>query len=461
MGEERFDEHMKQIVLNFKYEHEEGRLSAMHLASMAVDKLPLPLLEKYAQLFFLPLVLQTANDESKECREAAASCLSHLLRRSSLEVLQTFFDYAQRWSKNPGPVQATSLRLFGIFVESCDEFLKRGGTAQRLMGSLSHLLCDKDADWEILYLSLLCLEKLSVSSSKLLLSEETDLWVSIIDHLAHSHPWVKLVSCRVVSNYLLALDTQSFDGQAVSPGFLVKKPGLLFLVVKNLCVQLNVKEEEQNDTLADLAIKSLAWILPVMKQHPHLCFEKEEEEEENDEDNREREPVQWLMTRLSSMAKNKGTRRRGAIFKCFAAFATSHNSIVSPTYLELMLEPLHRAIVEASNETENPNVLFKPTANAAAVSEDISLARDVLQLLEESCTASEDFLRAYAKVKTRARDKKEQRKIDAKTEAVLDPQEAAKRKVQKQLREKSRKKRRVDERRLGRGDKAKRRHGVT
>ena len=162
-----------------------------------------------------------------------------------------------------------------------------------------------------------------------------------------------------------------------------------------------------------------------------------------------------------------------AIFKCFAAFASQHNAIVAP-YLELMLEPLHRANIEASNELDNPSVVAKQTAATSRragakddddedpVSDYVTLTRDVLQLLEESCSSSTEFLRAYANVKTRAREKKEQRKLEAKTEAVRDPQAAAKHRQQKQLREKKRKKRRVEERRQQRGVNkgAKRRHLV-
>ena len=470
MGEDRFEEHMKQMVLNFKYEFQEGRISAINLASMTIEKLPAPLLEKHAQLIFLPLVVQMANDESKECREVATNCLSKLLHRCPVHQLQAFFDYSVRWCKNPGPIQKTSLRLFGIFVDSCGDFLKRGDTVDNLISTVYDLLHDGTYDWEIPYLSLLCLEKLQTAFSQSL-STRTELWTEVIDALIHPHPWVKLVSCRLTNRYLLATDPKSLDagrGKSASKSFLVQKRGLLFQFAKNLCFQLNVKEEEQNESLSELGIKSLTWLLPVMDQNRNLCFDDDYADGNNgdDDDQKRPDPVKWLLSRLSNIAKNKGNKRRTSIFKCFAAFATHHNALVAP-HLELMLEPLHRSNIEASNEIDNPSVLSKQKMKTAsnsteeAVSEYVTLTRDVLQLLEERSSSSTEFLRAYANVKSRAREKKEQRKLESKSEAVRDPQAAAKQKQQKHLREKKRKKRRVEERRQQRGvNQAKRRHLV-
>lgn len=152
------------------------------------------------------------------------------------------------------------------------------------------------------------------------------------------------------------------------------------------------------------------------------------------------------------------------IFKCFAALCTRHQSLVAP-HMELMLEPLHRSDIEARNEKEE-DIVMKSTLGGAgsdgAVPEQVvteaSLARDVLQLVEESCAESpEQFLTAYAAVKSRAREKKEQRKVHEKAEAVQDPIAFAKKKIKKHEQEKQRVKRRVEDRRRDRGAQKKRR----
>jgi len=177
-------------------------------------------------------------------------------------------------------------------------------------------------------------------------------------------------------------------------------------------------------------------------------------------------PVGWVMTRLSNIAKPKGPLRRQAVFKAFAAIATLCPEAVFPDHLEDMLEPLHRVDLETVNDVERPSLLSgqnnrrrdSSLADGESIPAEAVLARDVLRLLEDKCAAPEVFLRAFAAVKTKAREKKEQRKMEISSEAVRDPQAAAKRRQNRTEQGKQRKKRRVDERRQKRGGVARRRH---
>lgn len=442
MGEEKFEQHLKQIVANINFEFQEGRMSAINLMHLVIERIPEELLEKHSQLLFLPLVLQIVNDESEECREAVSKSLVLLLTRSSTEVLQAFHDYTTRWSKNPGPLRSASLQVFMIFVDSCSEFIKVNDHASPWIKRLHRLLQETHSEWEVPYFSLKCIEKLAKDFESEL-AEQADVWTSVIELLVDSHPWVKLASSRNIHKFLVS---------NISNDILNENRGMLFEITRNLCFQLNVKEEEQSEELSELVIKTLTVALPIVKEHPHLCF-SEEDSRQTEEG---RDPVYWLLRRLSETAKPKGRKRRMAVFKCFAAFATLHHEVIEP-HMELILEPLHRASVEAGNELENPSVSHKQDPGSEEVTTEASLARDVLQLFEETCSSPEIFLKAYATVKSRARDKKEQRKAEAKAEAVNDPMAAAQRKIKKQQREKDRKKRRVEDRRRDRGAVKKRR----
>ena len=465
LGEERLEQHLKQIVVNVKYEFEEGRLSGINLVTMVVEKIPEPALEKYVQLFFLPLTLQLVNDTSQRCREGIANCLSSLLRRVSTEVVQSLFDFASRWSQGGVEVQKASLQLFSIFVDSREDFLKRGETVSQLVERLKDIIVDKsfdEADWETFYFSLLCLEKLTKPFPKVLATQH-DLWTTITMCLGHPHHFLKLVSSRLINQHLESLDALSLTSKDGSKTFLVERPGSLYEVARNLCYQLNAEEHHQNEEVTTLCIKALCWILPAMKQNPTLCYS--EDSEKSDDNNN---PVGWAMKRLSSIAKPKGPLRRQAVFKAFAAFATVCPEVVFPTHLELMLEPLYRVDIETVNDVERPALLSAQQHNrykrrssepeGESIPAESVLARDVLRLLEDACEAQEDFLPAYAAVKTRAREKKEQRKLEISSEAVRDPQAAAKRRQKRTEQGKQRKKRRVDERRVKRGGVARRHH---
>lgn len=451
IGDERLEDHLKQIVMNVKYEFEEGRLSGINLITMVVDKVPEPVLEKHVQLFFLPLTLQLINDTSEKCREGVASCLSRLLRRVSTDVIHSLYDFAIRWSEGNDDVQRASLQLFRIFVDTCGEFMKRGNTATDLVERLNNISTKQaiaGSNWEVFYFALLCLEKL-VTSFPSILANQPELWGVIVRCLAHSHPFVKLVSSRLVLMHLESLDKASFVKKNKTT-FLVQIPGSLHEIARNLCFQMNSEESQQSEEITALCIKSLCWILPVMKEHPILCYSDDEEFNEETSN-----PVGWVMKRISSMARPRGPKRRQSVFKAFGAFATKCPDVVFPQHLEFMIEPLHRVDVETVNDAERPQIVSQrrrgPAPEGEGIPEEASLARDVLRLLEEKCDSPDAFLRAYATVKTRARERKENRKLELKSEAVRDPAAAAKRRQDKNEKEKKRKKRRVEDRRRERG----------
>jgi U3 small nucleolar RNA-associated protein 20 len=474
MGEERFEKHLKQVVANIGYEYQEGRLSAIVLLTLVVEKLPEELLQKHAQLLFLPLVLQLVNDDSKECRGRVSSCIEVLLKRSSLITLRTFQEYCVRWSKQGGALLLASMQVFGLIADSRSDFIQSSSLAESWSVLLENQLRQREkADWETTYFSLVAVEKLWHNFAEVL-SGHPDLWTYVTDCLTHVHPWIRLSSSRILNQILSSKLAKSFlEGQRV---------GILFDIVRNLTSQLNVNEEEQSEEISELAIKNLAAAVVVMNQNPQMCYALETaiqlEERGSPETLEKQGPVYWLLRRLSQIVRNKGSKRRIAVFKCYAAFVANNYEVVAP-YLELMLEGLHRSATEAKNEIElqslstkrkTPTSVFgiaaiastvvNPTSQEAVVpTTEYCTAEDVLKLIEDSCTSPEQFLIAYAAVKRRARDKKEKRKVEEKAEAVLDPQAAAVRKIKKQERSKERKKRKSDEHRRDRGgaDKKKRR----
>ena len=448
LADDRIEQHLKQVVLNLSYEHAEGRHAAIGLTTNLLEKLPVPLVEKHCQLFFLPLTLQLANDESQDCREACAKCARSLLKRLSTDVLKSIYGYIERWSKGDAALRRMALQLFGIVVETRSDFAKRGDTLEKLFATVQRSMKDNEDEWENIYFSLILMETIGKAFHNLD-TAPVALWEAVIASMTHNHAWIKLASSRLVTNQLQSLNPKTFVSDAPKL-FLASLPGSLHLVARNLCFQIGVDEDEQSDELTALVVKSLTWVLQAMKHHPELCFGEGEDES--------RDPALWVFTRLSNIARPKGTKRRQAVFKCFAAFASFCGDWVFD-YLELLLEPLHRTESETRNELELPSLIYKARPTNDTVSEEAKLAKDVLHLLEELCENQEGFLKAYAAVKTRAREKKEKRKLESRTEAVVDPQNAAKQRIQKQEREKKRRKRRVEERRMGRGVKnAKRRY---
>lgn len=461
MGKQRIDNHLQQIVLNIKYEYEEGRLSAVDLLSSAIQKFPLPILESHSQLFFLPLVLQLVNDDSKKCKEAVANCISLLLKRLTTDTVQSMFDYVKRWSQSSGSdsttMQRASAQLFGIFVESRPDYVKRGNNASDLISLTLDAMTkcipfNDDSEWELLYFNLVCTEKISKALPSLI-ELNYNIWDALIKFLAFPHPWVMQISSRIISNHLSTLDPIKVMIEGPD-SFIVKIPGCLYNIARNLCRQLDVDDKHFVESTSILAIKTITWVFRAMKHNPTICYADESNEsdkEDNVEDDnpkkKSRDACRWVMARLSNIAKPKGNRRRESVFKCFAALCASCTPDQLIPYLELIIDPIDRAIREAANNLRPDDQESSPI---------VALPKDVLQLFEDSC-GTDKFLKAYAKVNRKARQKRDSRKQEIASEAVHDPESAAKRKIKKQFHEKERRKRRVEDRRSMRGASKKKR----
>jgi U3 small nucleolar RNA-associated protein 20 len=417
-------------MLNLKYEYNDGRVSAIRLASILIDKLPSEALDQDAQLMFLPLVLQMNNDDSEECRESVSRCLLKLVDRVSVAVANSFHEYLLRWHKGDNPLlRRASLQLFGIFVEGRKEVLKFTDiSVTSILECLLISLSAKDDDWEEHYFGLVSLEKVLTNLPSERINQDDRLWAAVISELSHSHLWVKLVASRLISKQLHNMDPTNIDNKS----FLATRKGSLFDIAKSMCGHFGLNDNG-NDTwnqLSKLAIKSLVWIARAVKNHADLFFATDALQGESGS------PLEWLMTCLSNVARPKGSVRRQSIYKCFAAI---QQATPLTEYLHLMLEPLHRSTLEAAGT--------KDYMGHEKSSEEADLAKEVMHLLEEAY--DESFVQALAQVKLRARDRKDVRKTN---------ESLSGNKVQKQVRERQRRKRRVEERRDERGGIAKKRH---
>ena len=483
LSAEKVEQHLKQIVLNLSYEYAEGRISAINLASMIIDKLPQPLIEKHCQLFFFPLTLQLVNDDSQDCREMVAKCLGKLMRSVTIEALQPLYDFIRRWSDGNISLQRMSLQLLKILVDIRPDYVKRNDTARKILQKTHSLMVEHANDWEIQYFALLLVEAMLQDFNHQVLVS-VPLWESIIESMVNDHVWVKVASVRLLSSHVQGLDPNEMTS---SQTFLMKnQSGLLFHMARNLCYQLGVDESQQNDEMTTLAVKVLTWTVQAAAVHPMLCSTKDGEKDdtitqvvESDDDSADENndsdqvsertkhlpnPVQWIMTRLSNLARLKGSKRRQSIFKCFAAFITllpSKDVSLYP-YLEKIIEPIHRVDIETKNDTGGGSgnatnylmLLSKKSSGGGTISEEGQLAKDVLQLLESHCMEtnhSDLFLQAYSNVQNRSKVRKTKRKSEIKIQAITNPAFAAQRRMDKQVREKHRRQRRVQERRSERG----------
>jgi hypothetical protein len=132
-------------------------------------RLPVPLLDEHAHLFFLALAVRLVGDESQKCRAAAGAAISVQLPRLSSEVFQQLLDYVMRWfgtaataattatnsdadsallqavdtspeaNKRRG-LHKTAAVCAGLFVQARPDLLRRGDALPALLRALSAAL---------------------------------------------------------------------------------------------------------------------------------------------------------------------------------------------------------------------------------------------------------------------------------------------------------------------------------
>ena len=108
LGEKRLQGHMKQLIANCSFEHEDGRHATLETLQHLCRSLPLAALEDHAHMIFLPMTLRLVNDATSSCREAAASVITALGRRVGGEMFGVLLGFAVKWISSGDAVGVTS-----------------------------------------------------------------------------------------------------------------------------------------------------------------------------------------------------------------------------------------------------------------------------------------------------------------------------------------------------------------
>jgi hypothetical protein len=465
LDQKRFDTHLKQMVLNMKYEYASGRRSAIQLLATLIQKLPVDVLQRHVRMFFLPLVLQLVNDESQECREDVADTISIIFKKLPVDGLKDLYEYTERWMHDGenGALRRAAAQLLGLLVDSRPDFVRRGTTANDVVLMVRATLCSViasieglqvtvDDQWEVVYFCLVCLEKM-VERIPSGLSDSDGVWsTAIVKCMVLSHSWIQQVSSRMIQTLLSRYSPSALNGGEKT--MFVSTPGTVFEIARNTCRQISRFDEVSgNDSRPVSAVKLLSWCAQAMNASPQLCYKPDTDnsgnEEEDDVAKNSGKPLTWLLTRLSNIGRDDTDMCRATVFKAFAAISTTMDAdaVARDPHLRLMIEPLQRVLSEVER---NPKAFARRERGNNKTTEDkaniADLANDVMSLLEQKVGA-EQYLNALSAVKLAIRERQGTRKQALTTEAVLNPKTAAKRKIDKQARNTKRKKRKSEDRR--------------
>ncbi|GMH39887.1 hypothetical protein BSKO_07791 [Bryopsis sp. KO-2023] len=294
LGEVRLMDHLKFVMTNLSYEYETGRLQALGLLGMIMQKFPAELLDVQADFFFLPLIVRLANDDSRLCREQIAEGVKTMLKRIGRPTAEKLMDVAFQWLESDDlQLRRTASQALGFFVELRTKIAIPHEEA--LLESLGHVLAkhvqlieaseesdENDGghavlDWQEVYSALCLLEKVaehfgkksaflgSVSGEVDDEGVETRAWNAVVSLLRYRHAWVRKVSVRLIVKGLAVLGTNLSEARAgvLLGGRTVSELAFLLFVT----IEAGVVDPD----LAVQATKCLVWIAPQL----HLAVRKD------------------------------------------------------------------------------------------------------------------------------------------------------------------------------------------
>lgn len=325
-GKKRLSTCLHFLVKNLGgYVHESGRISALELVNAILSKFGNDLLDQYADLFHIALVMALANDESAKCRSMAAENCKILYGRVSSEVRQRFLDTIVTWGQQEGSpdLQKVSAQASGLVVvafrgkDKVEALASQvlpvlvlivTKTARRLSEPSEDVAAQEseeaedptlDITWQPAYQSLASLQKILSISSISLAKLGGDFHQALRTLLLYPHTWVRLASSRLLGSiYSLAPEQPPVDdlieAASASATQLQSKhldDALALQIVKNLFFigkrfargsenevpQADGKDDAQDIPLEDMAegADSLGLVRPSPTSNPfHWLFVK-------------------------------------------------------------------------------------------------------------------------------------------------------------------------------------------
>jgi U3 small nucleolar RNA-associated protein 20 len=331
LGKKRLESHIKQFVANCSYEFEEGRFAALGLILDLCRLLPVPVLDEYALLIYLPMAMQVVNDNSSTCRSRAGDVITMLIRRCSVEMATQCWNYSLQWlgiQNEPGeletyqgrcvdisqrPLMRTGAQVAGIVVGSRHDIIKRNMVNNILLMMTALLtqfalvenkidleqeqetavVTENEGDgnvggletWALLYHFLTLLERLFeqlplVVEKSIVMIQKSDnpprhLFELLEEAMLFPHAWVRSVSCRIIKSYLQRRDPIASNFGSIAHGSssvseieILLTPNALYNLARRLCLMLNYPVILPS--LLPSLTSCLVFVIRAMYYHPSL-----------------------------------------------------------------------------------------------------------------------------------------------------------------------------------------------
>ncbi|KAF9038274.1 hypothetical protein BDZ89DRAFT_1061276 [Hymenopellis radicata] len=455
-GKGRLRSQMSFLATNLSYVYESGRKSVMELLGAVITKFQSNLVQEYADLLFVSLVMVVANDDSSKCVDIASQLIQSLLSRLDEDRRSAIVSHLHTWASQNERLRLSqvSLQLYGIFIDALDSGCADHMTvilqdanqalqvsAQQLEEAEGDDSMEVDLDWQSPYHSLLVVSKALKVSPNLATDPHSIQWPSVVTLLLFPHPWVRTAASRLLG-VLYASGTITAPGQPDSEVALypLSMVGMLDVARKSA---LQLKSPHLDEALSVQIVKNLFFLgkcfasaSPVTEDGDRINEDGDDEEEEQAPDN----PLPWLFSKLSYQVRSAHIARRNhrqsqkswgheplAVLRWFAAMTNYLEASKVERFLVHILSPLYR-------------ILEDDTIRDAQMDE-LKTVSTELQDLIQSKVGVTAFSTIYNQVRQGVIGVRRERKTLRALQVATNPAAAAKRKVQKNLMKKDNRKR--------------------
>ena len=123
LEEKRIEQHIYHLIKNINYFDKDGRMTVLEVIERIVAKFPTEILDKYAFILFLSLILRTVNEKMAELKQKANVILKQLLENISDSKRDDIIKTVLTWDYNASQEIDDSLK--DVSSQCHESMLKR------------------------------------------------------------------------------------------------------------------------------------------------------------------------------------------------------------------------------------------------------------------------------------------------------------------------------------------------
>lgn len=125
MSDKRLQSHLDFFISNLGYEQEDGRRAVLDMLLAIVTRFPQPVLDDFAAVILIPLVVRLQQDPSAACRAAVGQTIRQLFKSTSLACSQGLVRSCLQWTRSTEKAsnRRVGMQVLGLAVDGRPEAL--------------------------------------------------------------------------------------------------------------------------------------------------------------------------------------------------------------------------------------------------------------------------------------------------------------------------------------------------